>query len=249
MNATCLLLVEDDTTLGQLLQDYLKLKNFEVVWFTTASGALEWLQGHRPHLCLLDVMLPDLDGFELCRRIKSILPQLPVVFLTARSLLDDQKTGFRLGGEDYIVKPFDSELLLLKINAILQRIPEIGANKSNRSLLVFGQCRLDTELRELSSPGGLFQLSPRETHLLAYLARRLNQVCRRSDVLREVWGEQSLRAARSMDVFITRLRKYLASDKSLSISNVHNEGYILREFASPLPQIEIPSKTKLPGQP
>lgn len=222
-----ILLVEDDPTLGLLLRDFLRLNHYDVFWATTGEEAQKWWIEHFPNIAILDIMLPDTDGFELLKKLRKVYPQIPAVFLTARSLLEDQKRGYRLGADDYIVKPFDSELLLLKIRAILSRSADTLASGQSPELR-FGRSLLVPAQRRLVCNGREFQLSPRETELLTFLASHRNQVCRRSDILTRIWGDNSLQSARSMDVYITRLRKYLAHDPSLVLSNIHNEGYILR---------------------
>lgn len=222
-----ILLVEDDPALGMLIRDFLRMNQYDVFWATVGAEAQNWWIHNRPHLVLLDIMLPDTDGFELFKLLRERHPHVPVVFLTARSLLEDQKTGYRLGADDYIVKPFDSELLLLKIKAILSRSPGFETADTTRELH-FGNSLLVPSQRRLVCAQEEFQLSPRETELLEYLSGHLNQVCRRSDILSHVWGDTSQQSARSMDVYITRLRKYLAHDPQLVLSNIHNEGYILR---------------------
>jgi DNA-binding response OmpR family regulator len=222
-----ILLVEDDPTLGLLLRDFLRLNEFDVFWATTGEDAQKWWTHNRPALAILDIMLPDTDGFELLKMLRKAYPQVPVVFLTARSLLEDQKAGYRLGADDYLVKPFDSELLLLKIKAILSRSSDVPSAEPSQELR-FGKSLLIPSQRRFVCGGLEFHLSPRETELLTFLATHRDQVCRRSDILERLWGENSPQSARSMDVYITRLRKYLAHDSSIVLSNIHNEGYILR---------------------
>lgn len=228
-----LLLVEDDEVLGQLLTDYLGLNGFRVQWARTGGEALHALEAGRPDLTILDIMLPDMDGFEILKILRQKYPQAPALFLTARSLMEDQKTGFRLGADDYIIKPFDSELLLLKIKAVLTRarMPE---KSPMEELIRFSRSVLDTRQRLLQCGQRQFQLSPRENDLLTFLARRPNQLCRRSEILQQLWGDTSPQAARSMDVYISRLRKYLAQDPEISLYNIHNEGYVLRTGSLPI---------------
>lgn len=221
---TRILLAEDDPALGELLKSYLEMHNFSVDWCRDGIEAYKAFSGNSYHLCLLDVMMPEMGGFELAGEIKQINPRIPFLFLTARSLREDILAGYKCGADDYILKPFDSEVLIFKINAILKRASHSAADENTRAFAI-GSFTLDANLRLLKGPKGEQQLSPKETELLSLLCQYRNNVLPRELALKKIWGSDDYFSGRSMDVYITKIRKYLKDDSSLEIINLHGKGY------------------------
>lgn len=223
-------LVEDDLNFGAVMKSYLEMNSFEVNWINSGRNAVnEFLKTNNYDLCILDVMLPYVDGFTIASEIKKKSPTVPIIFLTAKTLKEDVIKGFSLGADDYITKPFDSEVLIYKIKAILNRKNTQQHNIENEQVVEFGNFSFDYKKRLL-----LFdkkqetKLSPKEADLLMYLISNKNKVLDRNLALNKIWGEQGYFTARSMDVYITKLRKYLKPDTSVSIVNIHGSGYILK---------------------
>ncbi|GLR18041.1 response regulator transcription factor [Portibacter lacus] len=218
--------VEDDETLGFVTKDNLELSGFEVVHFTHGNEAILNFKPTEYDLCLLDVMLPGIDGFELARRIRKISLQIPIIFLTAKSMKEDRIEGLLLGGDDYITKPFSIEELILKINVFLRRKEIVGSVE--KSEFVIGQYTLDYKNLVLSSSNSKKSLTLKEAELLKYLIKNKNEVIKRADILVAVWGKDDYFLGRSLDVFISRLRKYLKDDSSIEISNRHGVGFVFK---------------------
>lgn len=219
------LLVEDNENLGYMLKEYLAMKNFHIDWVTSGSSAKNFLKSNKPNLIILDVGLPDIDGFQLAQWLKTECPSLPFLFLTARVLKIDVLKGFNLGAEDYIKKPIDEEELVMRMMAILNRTskePVIPTSDLN-----IGRYHFNKNTRILSSQNGERRLTAMESKLLVMLSQKLNQVVERSLLLNEIWGNDDYFSRKSMDVFISRLRKYLAEDQNIKLLNVHNTGFIL----------------------
>jgi len=218
-------LVEDDENFGSVLKSYLEINDFEVKWIKDGIKAIQEFGAHTFDICIFDVMLPNMDGFSVARKVKEINPEIPFIFLTAKTLKDDIIEGFKIGADDYITKPFDSEVLLYKIKAIIKRnITE--TNQTNNYKI--GKYIFDYELRILSFDEQSVKLSPKESELLKLLCLCENKVLDRNKALQEIWGEDGYFTARSMDVYITKLRKYLKNDPSIEIENIHGSGFILR---------------------
>lgn len=219
-----ILLAEDDLSLGELLKNYLEMNDFEVDWYKNGIEAYKGFSRANYQLCLLDVMMPEMNGFELATEIKQMNGNIPFLFLTAKSLREDILAGYKCGADDYILKPFDSELLIYKINAILNRVAVMPAQNTG-SEFVLGKYTLHSELRLLKGPRGEQQLSPKETELLALLCKYKNSVLPRESALKHIWGSDDYFNGRSMDVYITKLRKYLKDDPGIEIINLHGKGY------------------------
>ena len=222
-----ILLVEDDETLGYLLSEYLKLKKFEVFWCKNVTEARDKLIRHKFQLAILDVMLPDIDGFTFAEQISSTNPDLPFIFLTARSLKTDVLKGFAIGAVDYLKKPIDEEELVARIHAILKR------NSSPNSLAVnqnkeIAQFHFDPQKQELTFKGQVQSLTARENDILLMLASNINQLTTYQDILVNIWGENDYFNRKSLNVYISNLRKYLSEDESIKIENVHRKGFILK---------------------
>lgn len=220
-----LLLVEDDPSLGRMLSEYLELKGFSVQWVKTASDALGVVSREGLDLCLLDVSLPGDDGFNLASRIKAVRPGLPFVFLTARSMKPDVLKGFKQGADDYITKPVDEEELVARLQAILRRTER---RTEVQKTIKIGKTLFHADRQELETGEKRMSLTKKETQLLQMLSLEPGELIPTDRILRELWGRNDFFNRRSMDVFISRLRKKLSADPALVIENVHGKGFIFR---------------------
>jgi two-component system OmpR family response regulator len=220
-----ILLAEDDESFGELLKNYLELHDFEVWWCKNGIEAFKIFHKNTFDICLLDVMMPDMNGFELAKEIKRNKADMPLLFLSAKSLKEDLLAGYQCGADDYITKPFDSELLIYKINAILKRTQLTKTDTENKPVVTFGKYTLDTNLRLLIGPNGEQKLSPKETELLKLLYLYIDNLLPRGLALKNIWGKDDYFTGRSMDVYVTKIRKYLKDDPSLEIINIHGKGY------------------------
>ncbi len=223
---TPLLLAEDDPNLGALLKDYLEAKGFKVTLAVNGEEALKCFLEGIFSLCILDIMMPKKDGFTLAGEIRLKDPSVPVIFLTAKSQKEDTLRGFELGADDYLTKPFVMEELLFRIKAILKRTAS-GEIKPEQSVFSIGKFTLDTDARTLVSDDGVIPLTTKETALLKLFCQNARQTVSRSYALKLIWGDDSYFNARSMDVYITKLRKYLKADERVKILNLHGEGFKL----------------------
>lgn len=224
---TKILLAEDDPNFGTVLRDYLELHNFDVSLGNNGLVALAMSQKKDFDLCVLDVMMPEMDGFSLAREIRKKNPELPFIFLTAKTLKADVVEGYKLGADDYITKPFDSEVLLYKIRAIMKRKHEAPKQNDLPNDFKIGNYSFNYKLRILLLKNEQWKLSPKEAELLRLLAANMNDVVLRQEALRLIWGEDNFFTGRSMDVFIVKLRKYLKDDPNVEIVNIHGNGYRL----------------------
>ena len=222
-----ILLVEDEKNFGMILRDYLRLNDFEVQWCENGQEGLESFKNARFDLCILDIMMPKKDGFTLSAEIRELDEQVPLIFLTARGMREDMIKGYKLGADDYMVKPFDSELLLLKINAILGR--SLQRSAATKSEYQIGDLLFNVKMRTLSGKSLDVKLSPKESALLNLLCMHNNDVLPRQKALKEIWKEDNYFTGRSMDVYVARLRKYLSGEKKVEIINLHGSGYMLRD--------------------
>lgn len=220
-----ILLAEDDLNLGMLLVDYLETEGFDVKLCKDGEMALRTFQGNPFDLCLFDVMMPKLDGFSLAKNIRLKDKNMPVIFITAKSLKEDKFKGYALGADDYITKPFDEEELLWKIKALVRRIPE-EKSESLSDIISIGNYLFDFSNQSLTIGGKTKRITEKESDILRYLSSRRNHLIKREDMLTELWGENDYFLGRSLDVFITKIRKYLKEDPSLSIENVFGVGFI-----------------------
>ena len=226
-----LLLVEDDSSFGFLLRDYLLLNNYKVTYAADGVEGLDKFKKGKYNLCILDVMMPKKDGFTLAQEIKEIDPSVPIVFLTARSLKEDILKGYKSGAYDYLTKPFDTEVLLYKVKAIIERSILIkhkldGAKKDQHTFKI-GNIDFDSKKRTLKINDKEFILSPKENELLKMLCTRLNEVTPRELALTEIWHDNNYFTSRSMDVYISKLRKRLKNDPNVEIINIHGSGFRL----------------------
>ncbi|HMT28272.1 MAG TPA: response regulator transcription factor [Bacteroidia bacterium] len=220
-----ILLAEDDLNLGYLLVDLLESEDLMVKLCKDGEAALNAFQNNQFNLCLLDVMLPKIDGFTLAQKIRAIDEKIPVIFITAKSLKEDKLTGYGLGADDYITKPFDEEELLWKIRALIRRIPKEAAEKKS-NFCTLGIYTFDHSNQSLTHASKSKRITERESEILNYLSSHRNQLIKREDILKDLWGESDYFFGRSLDVFITKIRKYLSDDPNLSIENVFGVGFI-----------------------
>jgi len=222
-----LLLAEDDPNLGLLLKEYLFIKGYEVT--LCENGEIAWEKFNRGEydFCVLDVMMPKLDGFSLARNIRQVNEEVPILFLTAKSMKQDKIEGFKIGGDDYLTKPFSMEELQLRIDAILRRIQSGVKNKHEQNEFDFGIFNFDHKLQVLNYEESEVKLTSKESDLLKMLAENINDVMERDEALKKIWRESNYFTARSMDVYITKLRKYLKVDPTVEIKNIHGKGYRL----------------------
>ncbi|MDP4210480.1 MAG: response regulator transcription factor [Bacteroidota bacterium] len=221
-----ILLAEDDENLGVLLKEYLQAKDFETDLLPDGEKAFKSFQRNFYDLCILDVMMPIKDGFTLAREIRAINKDIPIMFLTAKSLKEDVLQGFKLGGDDYITKPFSMEELLFRIEAILRRI-KAESKFSGQTVYKLGKYTFDFQKQALISDDQTHKLTTKESELLKMLCDNMNNVLERNYALKTIWVDDSYFNARSMDVYITKLRKYLKDEPSVEILNVHGKGFKL----------------------
>lgn len=227
-----ILLVEDDQNFGDVLRSYLEIHDYEVTLAVDGAQGLEYYRKGGFDICIFDVMMPKKDGFTLAREIREKDEEIPIIFLTAKALKEDILEGFKIGADDYITKPFNSEELLLRIQAILKRRRGREEEKSENTEFFIGKYHFDYPVRVLSYDRGgaeeeKSKLSPKEAQLLRMFALNMNHVLTRSDALTKIWGEDNYFTARSMDVFVTKLRKYLSRDENIEIVNIHGNGFQL----------------------
>ncbi|MES2762845.1 MAG: response regulator transcription factor [Bacteroidota bacterium] len=220
------LLVEDEKNFGLLLKDYLTMNGFLVTHCEDGEQGLQTFRSDTFDLCIVDVMMPKKDGFTFSAEIKAINKAIPLIFLTARSMRDDMIKGYTIGADDYIVKPFDSEVLLFKIKAILNR--NSVTNNNIDFMHDIGQFKFNAKLRCLkNATDNEVKLSPKEAALLNLLCQHKNDVLPREKALKQIWVDDNYFTARSMDVYIVKLRKYLSADPQVEINNLHGNGYSL----------------------
>lgn len=221
-----ILLCEDDTNLGMVLKNYLELNDYNVTLERDGKLGLAAFQREKFDLCLLDVMMPNMDGFTLAEEIRDVNPDVPLFFLSAKTMKDDIIQGYKLGADDYITKPFDSEVLLHKIKAILKRNEELHREEVNAEYDL-GKYHFNPRLRELIIDGKTQTLSPKENELLKMLSEYKNDLLSREIALKKIWGSDTYFNGRSMDVYIAKLRKYLKEDPAIEIVNIHGNGFRL----------------------
>ena len=220
-----ILLAEDDSNLGSLLRDYLGAKNYEAVLLPDGKQAWESYNSDDYDICILDVMMPEMDGITLAKNIRGVDPDIPIIFLTAKNMEKDVIDGFSAGADDYITKPFSMEELLYRIEAILRR--SSGKTEERKDHFQIGEFRFFPLTQILEIRNESVKLTTKESDLLKLLCRHRNEVLERNFALKSIWVDDNYFNARSMDVYITKLRKYLKKDPSVSILNVHGKGYKL----------------------
>ena len=221
-----ILLCEDDTNLGKVLKDYLELNDYDVILERDGRLGLAAFQREKFDICLLDVMMPNMDGFKLAEEIRDVDLDIPLFFLSAKTMKDDIIQGYKLGSDDYITKPFDSEVLLMKIKAMLKRNEE--DNRINDNIeFDLGKYHFNPKLRQLINNDSHQTLSPKENELLKMLSEHKNDLLPRERALKKIWGSDTYFNGRSMDVYIAKLRKYLKDDTDIEIVNIHGNGFRL----------------------
>lgn len=223
---TKILLVEDDPNLGEVLKDFLYNEGYSVDLEKDGQYGMEKINRRKYDLCILDIMLPNADGFEIAESLRKHDQTTPIIFLTARTLKEDRIKGFKIGADDYITKPFSTEELNLRIKAILKRAGQLQ-EESRNTVYDIGKYKFDYHNLTLKIDKETTGLTRKEADLLALLCKHKNNLVSRETALREIWGENDYFAGRSMDVFITRLRKYLRRDRDILIKNVHGSGFRL----------------------
>lgn len=222
-----ILLVEDNHNFGMMLQGYLSLHAYTVDWQKNGADAARVLANKDFDLCILDVMMPDMDGFTLAEEMKRMGKQMPFFFLTAKGLKEDQLRGYKLGAFDYLIKPFDPEILILKIQALFH---QITGDSGRAESIELGSFQLNISERTLCLGDSKQKLSPKEVELLCLLNEKRNKLLSRQEALLKIWKDDGYFPAQSMNVFITKLRKYLSKDPVyvLEIENIRNSGFVLR---------------------
>lgn len=226
-----ILLVEDDESLGYLLSEYLKMKDFDLTWVKNGKEALTAIETYVYDLAVLDVMMPEMDGFTLAKEIRQKFAETPFLFLTSRSMKIDVLKGFSLGAIDYLKKPIDEEELVVRLNTLLQTL-SIGKKQQDLSpddKSWIGDYLFDRDLNELKYKDGEVQkLTQREAEVLLLLLHRKNELCSHKEILTSLWGKNDFFSKKSLNVFVSHLRKYLSKDTSIRIENIHNQGFIMR---------------------
>ncbi len=222
-----ILLVEDDANFGYILKEYLEIHDLNVTLAHDGDEGLRFFEKGKFDLCILDVMMPVKDGFTLAKDIRTIDPQVPFIFLTAKALKVDKLKGFRLGCDDYVVKPIDEELFIARVKAIMKRTT--GNQSPCETVFDIGEYRFDYNNQTLQRNGESHRLTDKEARVLYMLCEKKNEVLDRSAALKSIWGENDFFNRKSMDVFIHKLRKYLEHDQSIRITNVHGRGFVLEE--------------------
>ncbi|MCX6301420.1 MAG: response regulator transcription factor [Bacteroidia bacterium] len=217
-------LVEDDLSFGSVLKSYLEINDFSVDWIDDGKYAVDHFRKGMFDICILDVMLPHVDGFTIANEIRQINNSIPIIFLTAKKLKEDVLRGYGAGGDDYITKPFDTDILLAKIRAIVARL---DFQSGTKDIFEIGKFIFNAKLRTLTAGDDEKKLSPKEAQLLELLAVNPNALISREMALKKIWGNDDYFTARSMDVYITKLRKMLSDDPHLNIKNIHGAGFQL----------------------
>ena len=223
-----ILLVEDDSNFGRILKEYLSINKYNVDLASNGIEGYEKFTRSEYDLCILDVMMPYKDGFTLAKEIREKNDQIPIIFLTAKTLKEDVLKGYKIGADDYLTKPFDSEILLAKIKSLFSRKNLLKADNSTVYEFNFGEFNFNSKLRMLNHGSDEpIKLSPKENELLKMLVLNLNDLLPRDIALNKIWRDDNYFTSRSMDVYIAKLRKYLETDKKIKIINIHGEGFRL----------------------
>ena len=223
-----ILLVEDDDNFGTVLRDYLNLNGYKVVLARNGLEGFEKFKKNEFDICILDVMMPYKDGFTLAKEIRSKDKTTPIIFLTAKSMKEDVLKGYKIGADDYLTKPFDSEILLKKLEVLIQRTQKNIKKSKPKSRILIGDFIFNPRLRTLIyKKDAPTNLSPKENQLLLMLVENQNDLLSRNKALEEIWNDDNYFTSRSMDVYIAKLRKYLRQDASVEIVNIHGEGFRL----------------------
>jgi len=222
--------VEDDPSLGKIISETLEKQGYQVAWETHGSRVMEGFKAFGPELCILDIMLPGVDGYSLCRQIHKEYPEIPIIFLTAKTETDDLVKGFEAGGSDYVKKPFSIEELIVRIHNQLRLHNGLRSEEQeNGSEIRFGHFIFRPQLYELAAPGYTHRLSEKEMQILQLLLRNRNRLTDRREMLMKVWGDDSFFNTRNLDVYIKKIRNILKDDRSLEIQTIKGMGHLLLE--------------------
>jgi len=219
-----ILLAEDDLDFGNILKQYLEISGYSITWAKDGQEALELFKKGSYNICVFDVMMPKMDGFTLAEKVVDINPETPFIFLTARKLKEDKIKGLKLGADDYIAKPFEADELVLRLKNILKRTEKSSNQLQQSEIIQIGNYSFDTKRLELTCNAYKRQLTQKEGELILFLFQHKNQLLKREDILKSVWENDDFFSGRSMDVFISRLRKYFKLDPSISIESIRNIG-------------------------
>lgn len=219
-----ILLAEDDLDYAFILKQYLEISGFTITWAKNGVEALAVYPEVKPDICLFDVMMPHMDGFTLAEKILDLYPETPIIFLTAKGLKEDKIKGLKLGADDYVVKPFEVDELILRIKNILKRTQNREALPKINGTIPIGSYTFDFENFALIHENITHRITEKEALLIRYLYTNKNRVLKRDDILREIWGNDDFFSGRSMDVFVSRLRKYFSEDPTISISGIRGIG-------------------------
>ncbi len=219
-----ILLAEDNQDFGGVLKQYLEISGYIITWAKNGKEALEMFKKDSFNICVLDVMMPKMDGFTLAEHIISLNPEMPFIFLTARKMKEDKIKGLKLGADDYIVKPFEADELVLRLSNILKRASKSIPLNQDIPIVKIGKYRFDTNRLHLEMDGAVQRLTEKEGALILYLFQHKNQLLKREAILNKVWENDDFFSGRSMDVFISRLRKYFKNDTSISIESIRGIG-------------------------
>jgi DNA-binding response OmpR family regulator len=218
-------LVEDDLSFGAVLKSYLEINDFTVDWVDDGQYAVARFKKNNFEICILDVMLPNVDGFTIANEIRKINGEVPILFLTAKNLREDVLKGYKTGADDYITKPFDTEVLIFKLRAIIKR--QTAGPQKETNFYQIGSYLFNYKLRKIEHEESKQKLSPKEAELLKMLCDNQNELLPRETALRKIWGDDGYFTARSMDVYLTKLRKLFTEDPSVEIRNIHGRGFML----------------------
>jgi len=230
MQKTKVLLAEDDYDFGSILKQYLQIHNFNVIWAKDGKEAFslfsadEHQHEHAFDICVFDVMMPQLDGFSLAEKVIQHNPEIPFIFLTAKKMKEDKIRGLKLGADDYIVKPFEADILVLRLQNILKRSKKTIISSKNEHAYTIGKYVFDTVNYQLKFNGEIQRITEKEAQLIQFFYDHKNQLIKREDVLETVWGSDDFFSGRSMDVFLSRLRKYFKEDPNIAIESTRGVG-------------------------
>jgi DNA-binding response OmpR family regulator len=219
-----ILLAEDDHDFAAVLKQYLEIYNYNVTWAKDGEEALATFKSSTFDICVLDVMMPKIDGFTLAEKIIDHNPEIPFIFLTARQLKEDKIKGLQLGADDYVVKPFEADELVLRLNNILKRGSQKNTFQNTTDEITIGKYVFNPNRLELKLSNHIQRLTQKEATLILYLFKNKNQLIKRNVILEEIWGNDDFFSGRSMDVFISRLRKYFSNDDKITIESIRNIG-------------------------
>ena len=222
---TKILLVEDDENMGYLVKDYLEMTGFDVKLVSDGAAVMPVFMGGKFHICILDIMLPHKDGFDIATEIRHLDTATPIIFLTAKNVKEDRLRGFRIGADDYVTKPFSIEELHLRIEAVLKRTLALPTRADEQHLIKFGNTIFNTANQTLNTEGVETPLTFREAKMLQLFCQHKNKLLERDFILKMVWGDEVIIVGRSIDVFVSRLRKLLKDNPSVKLTNVHSVGY------------------------